>query len=110
MKKLIALIVVMSMALACATCLAEAPTYTPGTYTAEAFGMNGYVPVTVTVSESAIESIEIGDNYETPGVSAYAINQVPADIIANQSLAVDTVCGASMTSRAIMNATEDCLK
>ena len=110
MKKLIALIVVMSMALACATCLAEAPTYTPGTYTAEAFGMNGYVPVTVTVSESAIESIEIGDNYETPGVSAYAINQVPADIIANQSLAVDTVCGASMTSRAILNATEDCLK
>lgn len=110
MKKLMSLALALCMVLVGTVCLADGAAYTPGTYTAEAFGMNGYVPVTVTVSETAIESIEIGDNYETPGVSGYAIDEVPAAIIANQSLAVDTVCGATMTSRAILRATEDCLK
>ncbi|MDY2834607.1 MAG: FAD-dependent oxidoreductase [Candidatus Aphodomonas sp.] len=109
MKKVLALCLALCMMLFGVTCFAEAAAYTPGTYTAQAFGMNGYVPVTVTVSENKIESIEIGDNYETPGVSGYAIRQVPAAILEYQSLAVDTVTGATFTSRAILNAVEDCL-
>ena len=107
MKKVLALCLALCMMLFGVTCFAEAAAYTPGTYTAQAFGMNGYVPVTVTVSENKIESIEIGDNYETPGVSGYAIRQVPAAILEYQSLAVDTVTGATFTSRAILNAVED---
>ena len=109
MKKLMTFVLAACMLIGCTAGLADV-SYTPGTYTAEAFGMNGYVPVTVTVSEKKIESIEIGDNYETPGVSGYAIDQVPAAILQYQSLAVDTVTGATMTSRAILRATEDCLK
>ncbi|MEG1515464.1 MAG: FAD-dependent oxidoreductase [Clostridia bacterium] len=111
MKKLLAYCLVLCLTLmGVGLAHAQGITYVPGTYTASAFGMNGDVPVTVTVSDTAIVSIDIGDNYETPGVSTYALDQIPAAIIANQSLAVDVVCGASMTSRAIISATEDCLK
>ena len=104
MKKL-TLLVVFALALALAACgLAE---YTPGTYEASAFGQNGQVPVKVTFTEDKIIRIEIGENIETPGVSDWPIALMPHRIISEQSLAVDTVSGVTMTSRAILNAVKE---
>lgn len=86
-----------------------AAAYTPGAYTASARGMWGMVPVTVTVSDSAIESVEVGDNIETAGLRDWPTDIIPAAIVGGQTLAVDTVTGATMTSRAILAAAEDCL-
>ncbi|MBR1409094.1 MAG: flavocytochrome c [Clostridia bacterium] len=105
MKKL-TLLAVFALILALAACgLAE---YTPGTYEASAFGQNGQVPVKVTFTEDKIIRIEIGENIETPGVSDWPIALMPHRIINEQSLAVDTVSGATRTSNAILNAVKDC--
>jgi uncharacterized protein with FMN-binding domain/succinate dehydrogenase/fumarate reductase flavoprotein subunit len=128
MKKLIALLLCISMALSFAACAApaeqqepavtEAPTpapeteeplYTDGTYTGSANGMGGAVPVTVTVSGGKITEIVVGDNKETPGVSDPAIEQIPAAIIEAQSAEVDVVAGATVTSKAIMEAVANAL-
>ncbi|MEG2531328.1 MAG: flavocytochrome c [Raoultibacter sp.] len=82
--------------------------YTAGTYQATADGHNGKVNVSTVFSETAIESIEVQDNIETPGVRDWPIEIVPQEIIAHQSLAVDVVTGASFTSRAIIAAVKDC--
>lgn len=78
--------------------------YNAGTYTAAAPGMNGDVNVSVTFSKSAITKIEIGKHNETPGISDTPIKEIPAQIIKTQSLAVDTVTGATFTSKAILAA------
>ena len=82
---------------------------TAGTYEAEAQGMMGMVKVAVTVSETAIEKVEVVAQNETPGISDPAIANVPAAIAAAQSLAVDTVSGATVTSNAILTAAEAAL-
>lgn len=91
------------LALCLAGC-AKGGSYTAGTYTASAKGMGGDVNVSVTFSKSAITKIEIGAHNETPGISDTPIKEIPAQIIKTQSLAVDTVSGATFTSKAILEA------
>ena len=85
----------------------EAGIYTPGTYTGTAAGKNGDVKVEVTFSANAIDSVKVVEHSETAGISDGAIENIPAAIVENQSLAVDTVSGATVTSDAILNAVAD---
>ena len=88
---------------------AGAMAMTAGTYEAEANGIGGPVKVAVTVSETAIESVEIVSHSETAGISDPAIEKIPAAIVEGQTLAVDAVAGASVTSGAILTAVEQAL-
>ena len=83
---------------------AKKMSYTAGTYTATAQGMNGEITVSVTFDNSSIKKITIDKHQETVGISDAAIKQIPEQIIKMQSLAVDTVSGASVTSKAILSA------
>lgn len=101
---------------ACAAALAaargEASTsahFTPGTYTGTAQGMWEPLTVSVTVSQDAIEAVEVTECQDTPIVSDAAIREVPARIVAEQSLAVDTASGATVSSNAIIAATKSAL-
>ena len=85
----------------------EAGIYTPGTYTGTAAGKNGDVKVEVTFSANAIDSVKVVEHSETAGISDGAIENIPAAIVEHQSLAVDTVSGATITSDAILKAVAD---
>ena len=82
---------------------------TAGTYEAEGTGIGGAVKVAVTVSETAIEKVEVLAHNETAGICDPAIERIPAAIAEKQSLAVDTVAGATITSKAILAAAEAAL-
>ena len=85
--------------------------YNDGTYTASGKGIGGKVPVTVTVKGGKIASVEVGDNSETQGIGSKAIEQLPDAIVkANGTEGVDAVSGATVTSKAIFAAVEDCLE
>ena len=88
-----------------------AAAYTDGDYTAEGKGIGGKVPVTVTVKDGKVSEVKVGDNSETQGIGSKAIEQLPAKIVeANGTEGVDAVSGATVTSKAIFTAVEDCLK
>lgn len=90
MKKLTAaLLVFLMMVMTGAMALA----YTEGTYTATAQGNNGPVTVSVTFSADAITDVTVVEHSETAGLSDRPIAEIPAAIVENQSLAVDTVSG-----------------
>ena len=108
-KRLISLFVALTMLL-CLIPAAFAATFNAGTYTASANGMNGAVTVEVTFSDSAITDVKVTKQAETPAIASGALEQIPADIVAHQTLAVDTVTGATITSKAILAAVEDCVK
>ncbi len=86
-----------------------AAAYTAGAYTASGSGNNGQVKVEVTFAEGAIESVKVLEHAETAGLSDPAIERIPQAIVEKQSLAVDTVAGATNTSKAILQAVEDCV-
>ena len=77
---------------------------TPGTYTATVRGYGGLFDVTVELSRNAIRNITVDEHFETPGVGDAAFARIPAQIVRYQSLAVDTVAGATITSVVIIDA------
>jgi fumarate reductase flavoprotein subunit len=76
----------------------------PGVYRETVKGMHDGLVIEVTLSEKKIEKIVVVENHDTPGISAGAIEAVPDAIVAQQSLSVDIVSGATMTSRGILEA------
>lgn len=84
--------------------------YTPGTYTGVGTGNGGDITVEVTFSENAIESIEVVSQTETQTVAAGALESLPTSIIENQSLGIDTVTGATLSSMGLINAVADAVE
>ena len=86
---------------------------TPGVYTATVKAHNGDMAVEVTVTETAIAHVAVTAHGETYGIGFGAfycpIDKLPALIVEHQSVAVDTVTGATVTSAAIKSAVRDCL-
>ena len=85
-------------------------TMKPGVYTATVNGHNAPMTVEVTVSEHKIEKIDASKNLETIGVGRKAIEKMTAKILDNQSIGVDAVTGATVTSSAIWSAVKQCLE
>lgn len=122
-KKLLAMLLCAALTLGLAACTAPAPAqspsatpgtasglYTPGTYTGTGEGKNGPVEVTVTFTADAIEKVEIGSHTETAGISDPVFEQYPAAVVEGQTLAVDTIAGATITCDAVLAAVADAVK
>ena len=75
-----------------------------GTATVSTLGFGGEITVTVTTENGKIVIVEATGPYETQGVGSLALLSVPAQMVARNSLDVDTLTGASTTSNAIMEA------
>ncbi|MFR8439363.1 MAG: FAD-dependent oxidoreductase [Lachnospiraceae bacterium] len=107
MKKSLAMLMTFLFVLLGTTAWAQS--YTAGVYTAQANGNNGPVTVEVEVSDAEILSVKVTEHAETAGLSDTPIERIPAKIVEGQTLAVDTVSGATNTSNAILKAAEDAL-
>ena len=75
-----------------------------GTFEGTSPGMQGPITVSVEVENGKITAIDFVENSETPYVAVVANERVPQQIIEHQSLSVDAVTGATITSNAIMRA------
>ena len=71
---------------------------------AYAKGNNGMVFVRVTLDGDTITAVEVVSHNETAGLADGALAEVPAAIVAANSTDVDTVSGATNTSKAIIEA------
>lgn len=78
--------------------------YKEGQYKAIAQGVDGDVEVIVKLGKDKIESVEIGEENETSGICEAVYDTIPQAIVYNQSLAVDNVSGATITSAAVKTA------
>ena len=123
---LLALAMIMSLAACGGTANAGAgkTAMKAGTYTSTQKSVNGDLTVKVVLTENAIDSVTVTDCIDTPGIgmpladaSGSALSNggeaptvlVPKEIVAAQSVNVDGVSGATLTSFAIKNAVSDCL-
>ena len=73
-------------------------------------GRNGALSVAVTLEGDAITDIQVTAHTETMAIGTEAVAQMPGRIVAAQSVEVDSVAGATITSAAIKLAVKDALK
>jgi fumarate reductase flavoprotein subunit len=82
----------------------------PGIYSGTARGMRGPVTVEVTLDDSSITNVNVVSQVDTKHIAEAALAVIPGKIVENQSINIDTVTGATMTSYAIINATRTALQ
>lgn len=61
------------------------------------------MPMAVTIEDDKIKNIEIDSSGETKGVADEVFNRLPKQIIDNQTLNVDVVSGATISSHGVVN-------
>lgn len=84
--------------------------YQPGTYDVTATGHNGELPMQVTLSKDRIENIQIDTSTETEGIADVAFERIPKQIVDGQTLDVDAVSGASITSHGVIDGMAEAVK
>ncbi len=82
-------------------------TFTAGTYTGVGAGYNGDVSLDVTFSDSAITDIVVNTSAETNHVGTPAFDIMFPDAIEANGSGIDSVSGATFTSRAVKDALND---
>lgn len=90
--------------------LPEEVRFEPGTYTVTTEGHNGKLPMEVTLSEEKIEKIDIDSSGESSGIADIVFTRVPAEIIEGQTLNVDAISGASVTSNGVLDGVARAIK
>lgn len=106
----LALVLAVSLFTACSSGSSRASSgaqYKAGTYTATVDGRNGPLTMEGVFIEDAIESLTVTSHSETEGISDGAIQDLPQQIVDAQSLQVDAVAGATITSEAVIAAVKD---
>lgn len=108
-KKLLGML--LSLCLAALPALGETtPQYQSGTYTATSSGYGGEVSVTLTFDVKNITDVSITGIKETEGIGSVAITKLSDTILSEQRVDVDTVAGATFTSKAVLSAAKACME
>ncbi len=89
--------------------VAEAKVAADGVYTGEAKGFKSQIVVELTMKDNAIAALEVKENNDTWMIGGIAANLLVADIVENQSMNLDVVSGATVTSNALMAAVSNAL-
>lgn len=75
-----------------------------GTYKVKAKGHgSSFMPMEVTLSEEKIEAIKVDAKGETKGVADEVFHRLPNQIVKNQTLNVDAISGATISSHGVID-------
>lgn len=118
MKRFISIIMVLvlvsSLLVACTDSGQETSegdlSFEPGTYTGKAEGHNGSLVVEVEFSEDEILQVEIVESEETEHLADPVFDNIPEEIVEEQSIGFDAVSGATVTSTALRLAVSDAIE
>ena len=84
--------------------------YNPGTYTGSADGFGGEVTVEVTVNYMHITGVEVIEQSETAGIGPQAFETLISEMLDTGSPDVDSVTGATISSKAFLDAVDNALR
>ncbi len=80
-----------------------------GSYTGTAKGMGGDVSVTLTLTDSVITDCTAKGDDETPGIGSAVIEQFPGEVVEGNTINIDSISGATITSNAFIEAAKAAL-
>jgi len=101
---------IISLAIVLALCLTMmVPAALAETYEATAQGFGGEVKVALTIENGALTAVTAEGASETTGIGSRAIELLPGTMLATNSVEVDGVAGATVTSTAVLDAAKAAL-
>ncbi len=116
-KKMLSALIAMAMVLSLAACgtkpapapaeTSSAPESTTGAeivQTTEGTGHNDKIVVETKFVDGKIAAVTVVEHKESPSISDLAISEIPANIVKYQTVAVDSISGATFTSEGIKEA------
>ncbi len=109
LSPLTALLLLLTAACPAGAAAEEPGAFMPGTYEASVPSVGGPITVAVTVSEDRIENVEIKEIHDTKGIRDNVVSRYPAAIVENQSINLDAISGASLSSAFVKNAVRQAL-
>lgn len=80
-----------------------------GTYIGEGIGFGGEIRVEIYICDNKINKINIANHNETSGYYEEVFKNISREIVEEQSINIDSVSGATTSSRGMMNAVKDAL-
>ncbi|MDD3369908.1 MAG: flavocytochrome c [Lachnospiraceae bacterium] len=80
-----------------------------GTYTGSATGFGGEIVADVTIADGVITDIQVTGDSETEGLGSVAVEKIPEKVLAAQSLNVDAISGATVSTNAVILAITNAL-
>lgn len=83
---------------------------TAKTATGEAQGLDGPVKVEVIADDQKLYSVKVTEQNETEGIGSVAAEKIPAAMVEQQTINVDAMSGATITSDAVKNAVKSALE
>ena len=81
-----------------------------GTFTGTGNGRGGQITAAVTFKGGKIADVKITKQTETVGVSDSALRILPKEIVEKNTLKLNAVSGATLTSRGILEAVRNAIK
>lgn len=108
MKKFLLSLYTISLLLSLASC--KQATNELASYTSTVTGMGGEITIEVTFNQDTIQDINILSDNETAGVGDKALELMCNKVLTTQSISVDTVSGATISSTAFLSAVKDTIK
>ncbi|WP_314062087.1 FAD-dependent oxidoreductase [uncultured Vagococcus sp.] len=90
--------------------LPEEVQFESGSFTVTTPGHNGDIPMVVTLANNRIEDIEIDTSGESEGIADVVFTRIPKQIIEGQTLNVDILSGASVTSNGVIDGVAKAIK
>ena len=79
------------------------------TYTATEQGFGGEISVSLTIEDGVLQDVQIIGDAETEGVGKRAVETMPAAMVEANSVEVEGISGATISSTAILNAAKAAL-
>lgn len=110
MKKIGKLLLSAMMACSLIACSSSTGSGVSGEFTGTAKGLGGDVTVTLTLKDSVITDVKAEGKDETEGIGSKAIEQLPSEMVEGNTINVDGVSGATVTSDAIKEAAKAALE
>ena len=109
-NKVLSVIAIIALGATLTACGGSKAAFKDGEYKSSTKGHNGELTVEVKVSDGKIKDIEVVDHKETDGIFDGVKDNLIPDIIKKQSTdGVDTVAGATVSSKAVIKAVNDAL-
>lgn len=111
MKKMISLIMCLAMVMSLASVsFADDGKMVPGTYTVTERGFDDNFVVAVTVDETSIQNVEVVETCDSLGMGEMAQKELAKEIVEKQSVNLDAMSGATISSVTFLYAVRNALK
>lgn len=81
-----------------------------GTFFGKAIGHGGPLTVKLITQNNKIKDVKVVEQKESPAVADFVMREIPKQIVKQQTLAIDAISGASVTSKAVLQATGNALE